>query len=311
VLGPFVPPPNAARVAAVSDVGQLEPWRRFLDSSREFGVNVVVFLVVFVVLYLAARATVIPLTKYVLEARDVNPTIRRPTVRFVRAVAVFVAALAGLSAAELTYLLSATAALAAATTIAIGFASRDILGNLVSGLFIIGDPKFNIGDWISWEDRDGVIEDISFRVTRVRTFDNEIVTVPNSQLASSVVTNHVANEKLRLTYLITIPQDADVEAAKAAIIEEAQGIDLVLDDPLPTVRTTEFAKAYIGLNGRFWIAEPNYPDFVLARSEFLERVNERFAREGIESEYEYQKVSGSVTLTNLPSFETRAPEQFD
>jgi len=63
---------------------------------------------------------------------------------------------------------------------ALGFAAQDVIGNLVSGAFIVTDPKFNIGDWIRWNEREGVIDDISFRATRVRTFDNEIITVPNS-----------------------------------------------------------------------------------------------------------------------------------
>jgi hypothetical protein len=62
------------------------------------------------------------------------------------------------------------AALSAGGTIAIGFASQDILSNLVSGAFIVADPKFRIGDWIIWDDKEGIIEDIGFDIRQFSYF---------------------------------------------------------------------------------------------------------------------------------------------
>jgi len=62
-----------------------------------------------------------------------------------------------------------------------------VIKNFVAGVFIYTDRPFRIGDWIEWQGNSGVVEDISFRVTRVRTFDNELLTVPNHTLTSDVV----------------------------------------------------------------------------------------------------------------------------
>ena len=79
------------------------------------------------------------------------------------------------------------------------FAAQDVLSNFVAGICILQDWNFNIDDWIEWDDRAGFIEDIGFRVTRVRTFDTETVTVPNTELATAAVTNRMSNETLRIS----------------------------------------------------------------------------------------------------------------
>ena len=131
-----------------------------------------IFIVTFAATYFVGRLVAVPLADRLLDRDEVTPTVRRPAQKFVRVAIIFVAFFSGLFFARLETLLSVTGSLAAALTLAIGFASRDVIGNLVSGLFIISDPKFNIGDWIEWADNEGIIEDISFRVTRVRTFKN-------------------------------------------------------------------------------------------------------------------------------------------
>ena len=79
------------------------------------------------------------------------------------------------------------------------FAAQDVLSNFVAGICILQDWNFNIDDWIEWDDRAGFIEDIGFHVTRVRTFDTETVTVPNTELATAAVTNRMSNETLRIS----------------------------------------------------------------------------------------------------------------
>jgi len=66
---------------------------------------------------------------------------------------------------------------------------QNVISNFVAGVFIYTDKPFRIGDWIEWEDGtySGIVEDISLRVTRVRTFDNELLTVPNSALTEGVL----------------------------------------------------------------------------------------------------------------------------
>lgn len=142
-----------------------------------------------------------------------------------------VALVVGLAFAGFTRLLSASATILAAITLALGIASQDLIGNLVSGVFIVGDRQFNIGDWIEWDGKAGQIDDVGFRVTRIRTADNEIITVPNSRLTSTEVTNRVITDSRRVTYPVRIGYDDPLERARGILDEVAREHPKILADP--------------------------------------------------------------------------------
>jgi len=87
-----------------------------------------------------------------------------------------------------------SALIAARVTLAVGLSAQDVLRNFVAGAFLVQDPDVNIGDRIRWEDEEGIIIGIDLRVTRVRTLDNEIIVVPNSELSTTVVRNLTSHD---------------------------------------------------------------------------------------------------------------------
>jgi small-conductance mechanosensitive channel len=240
------------------------------------------FALAFAAVYAAGRLVVEPLLSGILRARRVEPTVERPLRRLVRVAVLFFALTFGLSAAGLGNLLSASATIAAAFTLAVGLATQNLMANVVSGAFIVADEKFELGDWIRWGDKEGVVEDIGFRVTRVRTFDDELVTVPNSNLTDGEVVNPVAGDRLRVTHSFKLSRDSDVDEAIDLLLEAARTDPAVLDDPEPSVGATDLGANHIGLEARFWLADPDREEFVDARSAFVRRVDRRFAAEGVE-----------------------------
>ncbi|WP_435181886.1 mechanosensitive ion channel family protein [Halorussus sp. AFM4] len=244
--------------------------------------RVAFFAAAFTVVTAVGRFAVRPIVARLLAARGVGPTVERPVQRLVRVLVWFVGLTVAFSAAGLGNLLSASATIAAAFTLAVGLASQSLMSNVVSGAFIIADERFNIGDWIRWGDKEGVVEDISFRVTRVRTFDNELVTVPNSTLTDGEVTNPVAGDRLRVTHEFRVSRDHDVDDVAALLLAEAAGHPAILADPEPTVRATDLGADAVTLAVRFWIGDPGRDDFVAVRSEYIQRVDERLAAEEIE-----------------------------
>lgn len=88
--------------------------------------------------------------------------------------------------------LTSLAAIAAAGTLAIGFAIQDVIKNFVIGVFIFIERPFRIGDWIEWDEYAGTVMNIGLRGTRVRTFDKELLTVPNHTLTDGVLKKPVA-----------------------------------------------------------------------------------------------------------------------
>ena len=261
--------------------------------------SAITFVIAFVALYLLGRIIVMPVVNRVLAARDLDMHARRPLKKLVGILIVLVAIGTAFAFAGYGNIFTALATIGAAATLAIGFAMQDVLKNFVAGVFIFTDRPFRIGDWIEWDDYAGVVEDISLRVSRVRTFDNELLTVPNSNLTDDVVKNPVAKERLRLKFVFGIGYNDDIDEATEIILEEARNHPEILDDPEPSVRLTELADSYVGLQSRIWIDNPSRADFVEIRGEYVTTVKNRFDDAGINIPYPQRDVSGGIELDNV------------
>ena len=259
--------------------------------------QLVYFVVSFVAVYLLGRTVVRPLFDRVLERRELDAHARKPLQRIVNIAVVFAAVSVAFGFADYGDFLTSLATIAAAATLAIGVAMQDVIANFVAGVFIYTDEPFRIDDWIEWDGHSGIVEDISLRVTRVRTFDNELLTVPNSQLTDGVIKNPVAKDRLRQQFLFGIGYDDDIDEATEIIVEAAENHDAILDDPTVSVRLTELGDSYVGLKSRFWIANPSRSDFVKIRSDYVQRVKERFDDAGIDIPYPIRTLDGEVELT--------------
>ena len=256
----------------------------------------IVFVGVLAIVYLVGQAMVVPLVDRVLDARGLEKHARLPIQKLTSVLIVFVGIAVAFGFAGFGNFLQSLATIAAAATLAIGFAMQDVIANFVAGLFIFTDRPFRIGDWIEWDGNSGIVEDISFRVTRVRTFDNELLTVPNSQLTDGVIKNPVAKDTLRLQFTFGIGYDDDVEKATDIIVDEAERHPEILTDPAPSVRLTELADSYVGLRSRIWIDNPSRADFVKIRSEYVKNVKARFDEAGIEIPFPQRDLSGQIEL---------------
>jgi small conductance mechanosensitive channel len=320
-------------LAWVLQVGPLPPAGNGTDGNisiektgivgrtlRDFGIQpaiaqplgaAITFVIALFVVYTVGRAVVVPLFSRALDRRGLDIHEKRPLKRLLKIVLVFAAIGIAFNLAGLSGFFTSLAAIAAAATLAIGFALQDTIANFVAGLFIYIDRPFRIGDWIEWPggsgSYQGIIEDITFRVTRVRTFDNELLTVPNSVLTGGVIKNPVAKDELRLQFTFGIGYEDDIETATDIIIEEAEKHPDILDDPAPSMRmSTEgaLADSYVGLTSRFWIADPNRADFLKIRGEYIAAVKDRFDEVGIDIPYPQTDLSGRVDIENSRRIES-------
>ncbi|MFB6135545.1 MAG: mechanosensitive ion channel family protein [Halobacteriaceae archaeon] len=277
----------------------VEPLPVLDDLVPQYAVAVtqlVYFVVAFAVVYGVGRAVVVPLVGRALDRRGLDAHAKRPLQRLVKVALAFAAVAVAFGFADYGDFLTSLATIAAAATLAVGFALQEVIRNFVAGVFIYTDRPFRIGDWIEWDDNAGVVEDISLRVSRVRTFDNELLTVPNSELTDGVIKNPVAKDKLRLQFLFGIGYDDDIDEATDIIVAEAEDHEEILDDPGVSVRLTELGDSYVGLKSRFWIADPSRSDFVKVRSEYVQRVKERFDEAGIDIPYPIRTLEGELEL---------------
>ncbi|QLD87326.1 mechanosensitive ion channel family protein [Natronomonas halophila] len=259
------------------------------------------FVLVTLIVYVFGRLVVQPLVSWGFARWNLEPTLERTIEKFLGAGIVVGAVVVGAWAAGFGGLLGGSALIFAALTLAVGFAAQDVLSNFVAGVFIVQDPNFNIDDWIEWDGRAGFISDIGFRVTRIRTFDNETVTVPNTELATTPVTNRMSNEMLRISYTVGIGYTDDIDAATRVLLDVADEHDVILDDPEPTVRVADLADTAILLQSRFWIADPDREDFSETRSEYIQTVTERFRAADVDlSTTSQHELAGELTVHEAP-----------
>jgi small-conductance mechanosensitive channel len=257
---------------------------------------VVLFVVAFAAVVVIGRVLVLPLAGRLMDRRGLDRHAKVPLRKLVSFVVYFAALGVAFAFAGFGNILSAIATIGAAATLAIGFAMQNVISNFVAGIFIFTDKPFRIGDWIEWDGNSGVVEDISLRVSRVRTFDNELLTVPNSQLTDGVIKNPVAKDELRMQFLFGIGYDDDIDEATEIILEEAAAHEDILEDPEPSVRLTQLGDSSVGLKSRVWISDPSRSDFVATRGEYVQAVKERFDDAGIDIPYPNRELSGTVDI---------------
>ncbi|ELZ94923.1 putative mechanosensitive ion channel [Haloferax mucosum ATCC BAA-1512] len=264
----------------VATVGQIDVSR--LATYEDAAGMVVGFVVGAALVYLFGRLVFVPGVTSVVSARNENnPTLETATRTYTHAFVVVVATLVGVVGAGFGSLLTDTTLIVAALTLVVGVAGQEVIGALVSGFFLVADPDFNVGDWISWPGGEGVVEAVDFRVTRVRTVNNETISVPNTELTTNALVRPYGRERYRVTERIDVAYADDVELALRELAEVAREDERVVEDPAPTSRIIEFAGGSVGLKAEFWIESPMDVNLVDVRSQFRRRVKLRFDEEGL------------------------------
>lgn len=170
--------------------------------------------------------------------------------------------------------------------IAVGFAAKDTLANLFSGIFIIADAPYQVGDYVVLDDRiRGVVVEIGMRSTRLLTRDDIEVTVPNAVIGNAQIVNETGGpyEKMRVRVKVSVAYGSDVDQVRETLMSCVDGIEFVCDSPEPRVRFREFGDSGLAFELLAWIEEPVYRGRVL--DELNTRVYRALAAAGIEIPY--------------------------
>lgn len=155
--------------------------------------------------------------------------------------------------------ITAWAASAGVLGIAFGFAAKDTLGNLFSGVFIVADAPYQLGDYIVLDDGvRGEIVHIGLRSTRMQTRDDVHITIPNSVIAASKIVNQSGGGEtyMRVRAQVSIGYDADIDRARAVLEEIAEAEELVLPSPEPRVRFRRLGESGLDFELMGWVKDP-------------------------------------------------------
>jgi MscS family membrane protein len=175
--------------------------------------------------------------------------------------------------------------------IAIGFAAKDTLSNLFSGIFIVADSPYKVGDFVVLDERiRGEVLEIGMRSTRLLTRDDIEVTVPNAVIANAQIVNETGgpHEKMRVRVKVQAAYGSDVDQVREVLMGCIQGVGHLCDIPEPRVRFREFGSSGLLFELLAWIEEPVYRGRVLDALHV--NVYKAFNAAGIEIPYAKQDV---------------------
>lgn len=141
--------------------------------------------------------------------------------------------------------------------IAIGFAVRDSLANILGGLQLVLDKTFKVGDKVQIESGEmGVILDIGLRSTKLKTYDNEVIYIPNGQLANAKIKNFtVPDLSVRVNVEFGVVYGSDSEKVRRVVLEAVQKIDGILESPAPVVQFLKMSDFSLDYVVRVWVKE--------------------------------------------------------
>ena len=184
--------------------------------------------------------------------------------------------------------------------VALGFALKDILSNLVSGVLILAMRPFAIGDQIVIGETEGTVEEIELRATQIRTYDGRLVLVPNGEVFTSRITNNTASPLRRASVYVYLGYKVDTARALAIILATVKSVPGVADMPAPSMRLRDLTADSLQIEARFW-ADSHRANLMNTASAARVAIVDALKKAEIQLPDSGQHV---VTLTPVPGAET-------
>lgn len=236
----------------------------------------------FLAVVVVGRLFVEPALNRVVRRRNRNnPTLREAVRRYVRVLVLLVAVFAGAGVAGYGRFLGSSALVLGALTLAVGVAAQEVIGSLVSGVALVFDPEFNVGDDIEWSDGAGVVRSITLRVTHVETRNGEHVIVPNTVLTSEPVTRPFERGDYRVVERVGVAYEDDVDEALSHLEAAADAVERIRTEPRPRAYVDELGDDGVVVRVHYWVREPGRHDVPAVRSAFALESKERLERAGV------------------------------
>ena len=256
--------------------------------------NLVVGLIVFLAFYLLLRLLVMLLRRTVRKTH-----LDATTYSFVETTIKYTILTIGVLSALNSIGINTAAILTSLgiVGVTIGFAARDSLSNLISGIIIFLDRPFVIGDLVEIDDKYGRVSDITLRSTRVVTSDGRMLAVPNTEIINKTVASYTNFPNLRLDIPVTIGVNEDIKHTRQILLDLVDENPEYMKSPAPRVVVQALNDYNVALELQAWLIDER--QHVEKRSELRENVFNALNKAGIEMPFEtIQLNSMQVNLAN-------------
>jgi len=180
---------------------------------------------------------------------------------------------------EFGFKISALLGAAGIFGVAIGFASQTSVSNIISGIFLISEKPFVIGDVVEVAGKLGTIDSIDLLSIKLKTFDGLYVRIPNETMIKNDVTNLTRYDIRRSQFVVGVAYKEDVRKVLEILKDVAANMPEALAEPAPLIQLNGFGDSSVDINFGVWTATSNV---VNMKTQLMLAVKERFEKEGIE-----------------------------
>lgn len=163
--------------------------------------------------------------------------------------------------------------------IAIGLALQNSLSNIAGGFIITAFKPFVVGDYIKFGEYEGTVKSINIFYTKITTFDNKMIIIPNGNISSDSITDYNSYSTRRVDINITAAYSEDSDKVKQALLDVAKSNENVLSDPEPTAVLTSFDDSAVAYQLRVWCRTDMYWD---VKYDLTEKVKKLFDERNIQ-----------------------------
>ena len=268
--------------------------------------GIVIAIVVFLLFQLAARM-VRRVAYRIVADRENHVSLALLLGRLIQGGIVFMGAMIALVIALPSFQPAQMIQLLGISSVAIGFAFKDILQNFLAGLLLLMTEPFRLNDQVKIGEFEGTVEDIQTRATVICTYDGRRVVIPNGEVFNKAIEVNTAYEKRRLEHDLSIGYDEDIEVARKVLLDTLRSAPNVLNEPSPEVLAMELGDSSIVLRARWWITPPRQIDVMQARDQVVTMAKRALDKAGIEIPYPKHVVIMSPYESNGTPFKGEKP----
>ncbi len=284
--------------------GDIEGWAYRLLTGFSIGntsislISIFTGILVFVVGYAVTRWFQRWLDRNVMARGQVDAGVRNSVGTGIGYLGVVVAAIFGISSAGLD--LSSLALVASALSVGIGFGLQNIVSNFVSGLILLVERPFKVGDWVVTGAVEGTVKRLSVRATEIETFRGQSIIVPNSEFINSSVGNWTHRNRIQRAEIpVSVSYDTDPQRVMDILLELVKKQTPVLRNPEPHVEFLRFGEFALDFELRFHLADLSHG--LTVKNSLRMEILKRFHEEGISIPMKQRNLNIHVDADNNPN----------
>jgi small conductance mechanosensitive channel len=171
----------------------------------------------------------------------------------------------------------------------VGFALQDVMKNFASGIILLLQQPFHVGESIGVKGFDGTVTAIDLRATEMRATDGRIIILPNAEVLANPIINYTRAYQRRVDLSLNLPLTSEPDTVRRILLEAIHNVDGFIEDPKPVIVFNNLTNSALELNANFWV-DVARTDPVHAKDAVLLKVRSALGEEGIEIPHPVQAV---------------------